>query len=193
MSAKEDLRVQRTRKLLSETLLDMMENESIEHISVIDLCNSAMINRGTFYKHFEDKYDLLNFALEELKRELYADFVKAKRPEDSPKEALRSFFEITIAFFLNNRSRVSNIVKNNFGGRVITAVEESIAVSLKNRLSAYEESYKIAVPIPVLSQFITGGLVTTMLWCINEKKTYPFEQYLDYLQSKCADSLFERI
>lgn len=77
MSAqKEDLRIVRTRKLLSNTLLDMMEEESIEKISVIDLCNKAMVNRATFYAHFEDKYHLLTFALEELKDDLYKKFTK---------------------------------------------------------------------------------------------------------------------
>ena len=67
MEYKEDLRIVRTRKLLSATLLDMMEESSIEKISVIDLCKRAMVNRATFYAHFEDKYHLLSFALEELK------------------------------------------------------------------------------------------------------------------------------
>ncbi len=75
MTVKEDLRIIRTRKLLSNTLLDMMEEESIEKISVIDLCNRAMVNRATFYAHFEDKYHLLTFALEELKDELISSAV----------------------------------------------------------------------------------------------------------------------
>ncbi|MEG2451199.1 MAG: TetR family transcriptional regulator, partial [Clostridia bacterium] len=74
MEYKEDLRIIRTRKLLSSTLLDMMEEVSIEKISVIDLCNRAMVNRATFYAHFEDKYHLLSFALDELKDDVYAKF-----------------------------------------------------------------------------------------------------------------------
>ena len=76
MDYKEDLRIIRTRKLLSATLLDMMEEQSLEKISVIDLCTKALVNRATFYAHFEDKYHLLTFALEELKDEVYARFSK---------------------------------------------------------------------------------------------------------------------
>ena len=76
MEYKEDLRIVRTRKLLSSTLLEMMEECSIEKISVIDLCNRAMVNRATFYAHFEDKYHLLSFALEELKDTIYASFTR---------------------------------------------------------------------------------------------------------------------
>ena len=75
MAYKEDLRIVRTRKLLSNTLLGMMEEDSIEKISVIDLCAKAMVNRATFYAHFEDKYHLLSYALEELKDELYNEYL----------------------------------------------------------------------------------------------------------------------
>ena len=172
MSAKEDLRVQRTRKLLSDTLLNMMETDSIEHISVMDLCNTAMINRGTFYKHFEDKYSLLGYALEEMKRDLYSDFAKRAQDEDTPQAAVRSFFETAIKFFENNSNRVANIIKNNMCGKVITAIEESISTSLSNLILKYTDRYTINVPLPIISHFLAGGLVTTVLWCINNDKPY---------------------
>ena len=81
MEQKEDLRVIRTRKLLSSTLLEMMEEESIEKISVIDLCTKAMVNRATFYAHFEDKYHLLSYALEELKDKVYARSPRSSTPK----------------------------------------------------------------------------------------------------------------
>ena len=88
MEQKEDLRVIRTRKLLSSTLLEMMEEESIEKISVIDLCTKAMVNRATFYAHFEDKYHLLSYALEELKDKVYARFTKEFYAE-TPRDVIR--------------------------------------------------------------------------------------------------------
>jgi len=193
MPAKEDLRVQRTRKLLSDTLLDMMETRSIEHISVMDLCNCAMINRGTFYKHFEDKYGLLSFALDELKRDLYNDFTARRPVEDTPQDALRTIFTITIEFFLRNHNKVANILKHNMCGKVITTIEESIANSLTNRLSQYKDTYSIKVPLPIITQFLAGGLVNTVLWCIVNNQIYTYDEYLTYLQLGCVDCLFEKI
>ena len=69
MEYREDLRIVRTRKLLSATLLDMMEENSIEKISVIDLCKRAMVNRATFYAHYTDPTDLL----QSIERELIDD------------------------------------------------------------------------------------------------------------------------
>ena len=191
MAAKEDLRVQRTRKLLSDTLLDMMETESIEHISVMDLCNLAMINRGTFYKHFEDQYALLGFALEELKRDLYADFSKNNSYEDTPQAAVRSFFATAIRFFFGNSHRIANVIKNNICGKVITAIEESIATSLSNLILRYTDRYTLKIPLPIISQFLAGGLVTTALWCIGNDKMDSYEEYLAYLDYGCLNPLFD--
>ena len=193
MSAKEDLRVQRTKKLLSDTLLDMMETDSIEHISVMDLCGAAMINRGTFYKHFEDKYSLLGYALEELKRDLYSDFAKRAQDENTPQAAVHSFFETAIRFFENNSNRVANVIKNNFCGKVITAIEESISSSLGNLILKYTDRYTINVPLPIISNFLAGGFVTTVLWCINNGKPYTYDEYMAYLDEGYLDPLFSKI
>ncbi|MCM1306889.1 MAG: TetR/AcrR family transcriptional regulator [Bacteroides sp.] len=193
MSAKEDLRVLRTKKLLSDTLLDMMEHDSIEHISVMDLCNTAMVNRGTFYKHFEDKYSLLGYALEELKRDLYADFAKRTQYEDTPQAALRSFFETAIRFFENNSNRVANVVKNNMCGKVITAIEESISTSLGNLILKYTDRYTIKAPLPIITHYLAGGFVTTGLWCITNGKPYTYDEYSAYLNIGYLDPLFGKL
>lgn len=193
MSSKEDLRVQRTRKLLSDTLLDVMETKSIEHISVIDLCNLAMINRGTFYKHFEDKYALLDFALKELKRDLYADFAENRQNDDSPQEAIRSFFATAIEFFFCNSGRIANIVKNNLCGVVLTSIEESISSSLFNIILEYSDRYAVKVPLQLLVKFLAGGFVTSALWCLNHPNGSPYSAYLDCLGYGCLTPLFEKI
>ena len=72
MKYKEDMRIVRTRKHLSSTIIQMMQTMPIDKISVIDICKEAIVNRATFYAHFEDKYHLLSFALEELKDEIFA-------------------------------------------------------------------------------------------------------------------------
>lgn len=54
-----DLRVRRTRKLLREALMLVVEEKGYEAVSVREVAERAMVNRATFYAHYEDKYDLL--------------------------------------------------------------------------------------------------------------------------------------
>ena len=62
----EDLRVRRTRKLLQKAMLEAASEKGFTHVTVSDITERAMVNRATFYRHYEDKYDLLAHYLEEL-------------------------------------------------------------------------------------------------------------------------------
>lgn len=189
MTNKEDLRIIRTRKLLSNTLLDMMEEESIEKISVIDLCNRAMVNRATFYAHFEDKYHLLAFALEELKDELYEKFTKETKLT-TPIETISSLMMMAIDFFFDKHNHIANIIRNNRNGKVVSTIQDSIAHSIKYQLSKYKDTYEIKLPLQVLSSFVAGGMVSTALWCIDNPGKYSQEEFLSYVSCPIASHYF---
>lgn len=67
---KADRRVIKTRLLLVNTMLDLLREKSFAKITVNDICEKAMISRSTFYAHFEDKYFLLNAAIDEIMQKL---------------------------------------------------------------------------------------------------------------------------
>ncbi len=62
----EDLRVRRTQKLLQKALLEATSDKGFVHVTVRDITERAMVNRATFYRHYQDKYDLLAHYMKEL-------------------------------------------------------------------------------------------------------------------------------
>ena len=69
----EDLRVRRTRKLLQKAMLEAASEKGFAHVTVSDITERAMVNRATFYRHYEDKYDLLSHYIEELSELIDSD------------------------------------------------------------------------------------------------------------------------
>ena len=55
-----DLRQRKTRRQLTEALSQLLEERPFADISVVDLCERAMVHRTTFYSHFNDKQELLS-------------------------------------------------------------------------------------------------------------------------------------
>ena len=49
----------KTRRALREALLDLIEEKGLDRVTVKALCERADLNRGTFYLHYRDVYDLL--------------------------------------------------------------------------------------------------------------------------------------
>ena len=63
---KTDPRVLRTRKLIMDAFIELSGKKEFKDITVKDITTEAMINRATFYYHFEDIYDLLEKVLSEV-------------------------------------------------------------------------------------------------------------------------------
>ncbi len=65
-NGKTDLRVRYTKEILRGSLLELMKTNPINRITITDICRKADINRGTFYKHYADPFDLLRQIQNEL-------------------------------------------------------------------------------------------------------------------------------
>lgn len=65
-----DPRVKRTRKLILEAFVSLLQEKGFHSVSVQDIAARATVNRATFYAHFVDKYDLLDQMVGEWFREV---------------------------------------------------------------------------------------------------------------------------
>ena len=71
-----DYRVRVTQKLIREAFTGLLKQKPIQSISIKELCELAGINRGTFYAHYRDIYDLR----EKIEDEMYRDVLDALKP-----------------------------------------------------------------------------------------------------------------
>lgn len=65
-----DSRVRRTKRLLRQGLTELLREKSIKKITVRELSERIDINRGTFYLHYKDIYDLVD----QIEKELFDEF-----------------------------------------------------------------------------------------------------------------------
>lgn len=83
---------------LSESLMELLKHHAIEKVTVDQICKEAQVHRSTFYRYFQDKYDLLHHAL---------DCFWFKRID--PKDVLGS----TVRLIAQNKEVFRNISINN--------------------------------------------------------------------------------
>lgn len=76
---KTDRRIVRTKRMIQDALAELMEEKAFERITVRDLTEKADINRGTFYLHYRDKYDLLEQSENEIIQEMEELFAEMQR------------------------------------------------------------------------------------------------------------------
>lgn len=66
----EDRRVRKTKKQLRGALTSLLLEKDISRVTVRDVADLADVNRGTFYAHYSDVYDLLHQLEDDLLRRL---------------------------------------------------------------------------------------------------------------------------
>lgn len=66
-----------TKKVLADAMKDLMAREPFAKISVGDICQHCGMNRKSFYYHFRDKYDLVNWIFD-------TEFLQSVRASDFP-------------------------------------------------------------------------------------------------------------
>ena len=62
----EHRKVKYTKMVIRESLFELLETKPLKQITVKSLCERADINRGTFYSHYTDIYDLVEKLEEEI-------------------------------------------------------------------------------------------------------------------------------
>ena len=93
-------RSNQTKHLLAQSLQELMATTPLEKISVNDIVDHAGVGRNTFYYHFEDKYDLVNWYFQSgitqflVERSAYSSW-------DSLLTALEAYFLENKVFYCN--------------------------------------------------------------------------------------------
>ncbi|RNB52888.1 TetR/AcrR family transcriptional regulator [Brevibacillus gelatini] len=59
----------KTKQLIQRSFMQMLESKPFESITVGEIAKTAQMNRGTFYLHYTDKFDLL----EQMEQQLFED------------------------------------------------------------------------------------------------------------------------
>lgn len=65
-----DVRVRRTRALLRQALVELIENRGFDRITVGALTSTAMVSRAAFYRNYRDKYQLVEQIFDEAMAEM---------------------------------------------------------------------------------------------------------------------------
>lgn len=63
-----------TKQALAQSLKKLMKTENFSSINIADICDGCGMNRKSFYYHFRDKYDLLNWIFDSEFAEVLATY-----------------------------------------------------------------------------------------------------------------------
>jgi len=177
---KTDMRIVRTVKNLKRTLIDLLKVMPYEKISITDICDKALVHRTTFYKHFENKEQLLMAVLYDSRREVF--FTSGERRDfSSPKEIYMYIACNGFEYFNKHKESILSIYRNLNKDDIFNAIRNELERSIKYLLLQNRPFRKYSIPVNIMSTFYTGGLVNLFLWWFNNDGVYTVEEMLGYV------------
>ena len=188
MQEKTDLRVIKTKKILFDSLLKLMKNKNFEKIKISDICEESLINRSTFYAHYEDKYELLIDLFEEQKIALLKKLENNENIIFS-KEYMMELLNILIDHIDENRETYSAILTNNRDGILIDFLIDAIERDVSDRLKNNNEIIDSNLPLDIIVKFYAGGLINIGIAWITRNEKYSKEELLSYIDKLIPDKI----
>ncbi len=158
---KPDRKTRYTRMVLQDSLIELMKEKPISKITIKELCESADINRTTFYAHYTDQYDLLRKIEDETLswvKERLCDLL-GKTDKYEAMAVLEGIFQ----YFTENRSHLQVLMSEqgdiNFQKQLFTLIYQECGINFSADNNMGTNDYFIFV--------VTGSVGLIQHWLKN--------------------------
>ena len=178
MEEKLDLRIIKTRNLLYQTLEELMKEKAFEEIKVSDICTKALINRSTFYAHYNDKYELLAEYIESKRTLLIAELQKNTSIKNT-KEYYLEMIKLLLDYIDDRKDLFVAIMINNKNSITMDIIYDAASKDIIKHIK--EESADGKVPSNILSNFYLGGIFNVCIEWLTSNNKYTKEDIINYI------------
>lgn len=154
-----DLRVEKTEKALLDALFETLRTKEFNQITVQDLCDRAMVRRSTFYRHYSDKYDLLNQVLANFSNSLHESHSESLLVKQ-PKSYFENIVRDTLYFLIENRETIQSIFTISYYDEVTRIVYTQLYKGVERQVNFdIRHGIRFTIDLEVYKEFIAGGIL----------------------------------
>lgn len=184
---REDRRTQFSKKMIRESLYELMKEKPINKISVTEICAKADVNRSTFYAYYTDIYDLNQkiikefFSLQKKVIKHIKDSIKTKTSLDA--FTYEDFYTITY-YYLKTVEENTDLYKFIFNQNATTSVHASFGKvtyhTVKGVLNPIIDESR-AEELKQAYTFVAGGTTALIMKWVENGCDTPLEEIASYL------------
>lgn len=175
MIEKLDRRVQRTRQLLSQALIELILEKGYEAVRIQDIADRANLRAATLYLHYRNKEDLLLHTLETMFDNLVEKLQAL--PQDDTAETIHQEIKAVFQHVQENKD-LYRVIMGGQGSMVIRMrIRDYIAVQAAQRVRTRLEQNGLPesiLPLSVdfVSKYIAGSLLALITQWLEDDAGY---------------------
>ncbi|CAH0220176.1 TetR/AcrR family transcriptional regulator [Peribacillus simplex] len=189
-----DRRIRKSKLALKDSLISLMQHKDFREISITDIVERADLNRGTFYKHYQYKEELL----EEVMEDVIADLILSYR---EPYKNVETFTinELTASVIkifehvANYANIYTLILKSNAWPKLLERICNELKKLPLEDLEDYRPNPKINKELASSYQAyaILGMIIEWVNTGFTYSADYMAEQLLEIINNKSVNAVFK--
>ncbi len=168
---KQDRRSQRTHRLVSTAMMELLREKRYDAITVQDLLEKAGIGRSTFYTHYFDKEDVLA-SLSEQMLELFRQQLSQRDAAQRILPSLELFQHVqeNHQFFQAMlRGHAGEVLRETGQALLSRNIEQALILACAGKGSP-------SVPLSLVARYLAGAFGSLLIWWLEAEMPYPPER-----------------
>lgn len=180
---KKDIRVIRTYEQLTESLFLLLTKKSFEELSVSEICDEAKVHRATFYKHFNDKFEFLDYCFSNELSKISFNVSADAANTDTLKESFMNFIKVIFEVIRSKKNIFSAILTNKFslslGASFTTAVHNYCVEKLSVILPDAQPER-----IELFAVFYSNAFIGVVVHYAKNPDAYSLDEIYGFLENR---------
>ena len=166
----QDLRVRRTHKLLRDALVMLIEEQRFDAITVEAITECAMVSRAAFYRHYQDKYDLVEQIFEEAFQTMIHDVEHSLTIVElgQPPIPWIKLFEHFLAYKHLYHALLGEKGSPSFQANMRVRIAQELRERIRKQMRARPVSVSDLIPT-----LLAGVLIDTITWWFKQEQPDP--------------------
>ncbi len=166
-----------TKRALANALKELMSEIPFEKINVAQICEKCDLNRKSFYYHFKDKYDLVNWIFDID----FLSFFASENPDTlSTNEERWNRIEMFCRLFYQNKDFYHNALKIKGQNSFSDHLRECIRPIIKSRIEMVMHS---SASDAFTIDFFSDACMCALERWLSEKNCMPPDQFSSLLKN----------
>lgn len=192
---KTDLRIIKTLRQIDTALLENLKEHPFQKITIDMLCKSALINRSTFYKYYEDKYDLLERyvqrVLQDFKEAMDStDFILAS-PSNIDAPLYMDNFRKSLEFVYSKRAVYQVLWNANLEKQIYVEMIDIIRKNILAKLTAHPQYQQGSQHYQDLYAFLfASNMMSLVSWWFKNEHIVTADDVCRLMNSNMKNGLF---
>lgn len=172
-----DRRVKRTKKLLRDSLFTLLQEKSINEITVTELTEVADINRATFYFYYTDIFDMLD-QIQNDAYEIFESVLQGAEDCSNSPEAFAKYVENILIFCRTNPAIARFVITREYNNNKVL---KRITKLLSKNIPVAKEVYTQDDPRRFILNFALNALTGTVVDWMDDGMIIPPDVMAEFI------------